>query len=98
MPTLPMNDSDVELNMRLRTLIGRRVVFQDAVCEVLEVLDDGPAIVLRRTGGDTVIQPNQYGDASRRVPQTHTIPVFAPGSRDPHPDFLALGLIGLIEG
>ncbi|HKJ09891.1 MAG TPA: hypothetical protein VKA76_12470 [Gammaproteobacteria bacterium] len=92
-----MSGSAVKLSMRLRTLIGQRVVYQDTECEILEVLDDGPAIVLRCAGSTRIIQPNQYGDASRRVPQTHTIPVFAADSDDPHPEFLALGLTDVFD-
>lgn len=92
-----MPDSAINLSCRLRALIGQCVTYREAVCEIVEVLEDGPALVLRRTGGATVIQPNQYGDASRRVPQTYTIPVFAPESCEPHPEFAALGIPDLIE-
>lgn len=73
----------------LRRHIGRTVRHMGMACRVVEVLDDGPALVLQ--GADAVIQANRFGDAHRRVPHTYTVPV-RDAHGDPHPDFLALHL------
>jgi hypothetical protein len=60
---------------------------------VIEVLEDGPSLVLERERGSTIIQANQYGDASRRVRPTLTIPVLSPDKKQLHSSFLGLELI-----
>lgn len=81
---------------RLRALIGRRLVHAGHRCEVLEILEEEQAIVLCCLSGDTVIQADQHGEPHRRVPETHTIPVYGP---DGHYDerFLTLGLLEFIR-
>lgn len=77
---------------QLRQFIGREVEFQGQTCCVIEVLEEGPALVLSCTHGAKVIQPNQHGDAARRVPRTCSIPVFTQDRQHLHPDFMSLGL------
>lgn len=73
---------------KLRNLIGQRCDFQGHACRVVEVLKDGPALVLECSEDNQTIQPNQFGDASRRVARTHTLPVFNEGEAGQlHPDF-----------
>ncbi|MEJ2061086.1 MAG: hypothetical protein P8Y64_11485 [Gammaproteobacteria bacterium] len=69
----------------LQTLIGRKVVVDDVPCELIEVLSEGPAIVLLKLSGDKIIQHDQYGDARRRVTQTYTIPVYSEVDSGLHP-------------
>ncbi len=59
----------------LHYLIGARARYQNKLYEVLEILDDDPpALVLQNTRG-TTIQPDQHGEAHRRVPETVTVPL-----------------------
>jgi len=59
----------------LRRAIGQRVRFQDVVFEIIEILEDGPSFVLQDCEEHTSIQPDQHGEAHRRVPQTMTLPI-----------------------
>lgn len=77
---------------QLRSMIGVQVWHDGMRCEVLEVLDDGPALILVSADGDTM-QPDQFGNPSRRVPQTHSVPVLSGDGASLHPAFLALDLI-----
>ncbi len=59
----------------LRDSIGQRVRFRDVIFEIIEILEDGPSFVLQDCEKHTSIQPDQHGEAHRRVPQTITLPV-----------------------
>jgi len=74
----------------LRKLIGGRARFHEVLYEIIEVLEDGPALVLQDCEDHTTIQADQHGEAHRRVPQTITlnIPFTPEGDADP-------GAIGL---
>ncbi len=85
--------TDIRINIeRLRSCIGRQVRHQGAFCEIIEVLEDGPHLVLRYVSETRVIQPNQYGDATRRVPQTYTLRVLSIEGDSLHPEFAGLDL------
>jgi len=85
--------SNVEIGIdQLRSMIGVQVQHEGEHCEVVEVLEDGPALILASIGGNT-IQSDQFGNPSRRVPQTYTVPVLAPDGSGLHPAFLALELV-----
>ncbi len=75
---------------QLQDMIGIRVRYQGVVCQVLEVLEEGPALVLEDLENHTLIQPDQHGEAHRRVPQTYTVQVLSVDSVEFHPAFLAL--------
>ncbi len=78
---------------QLRKLIGQQVVHQGVCCQIIEILEHEPALVLQATGPREGIQDNQFGDPHRRVAEVYTIPLFDPqSSGEIHPDFLALGL------
>jgi hypothetical protein len=79
---------------QLHQLIGMQVLHQGVRCEIIEVLDDGPLLVLARCEERTVIQSDQYGDARRRVRETFTIPVLAADGSGPAPAFDALIITG----
>lgn len=53
---------------RLRQLIGSRVRLHGDPFQVIEVLPEGPVVVLQALDADHVIQANAQGEASRRVP------------------------------
>ncbi len=61
---------------KLRGLIGQRLHHRGVECLIIELLEDGPNLVLQEFGPHTIIQSDQYGEAHRRVPETFTIPVF----------------------
>ena len=77
---------------QLRNMIGIHVYHQGVACHIVEVLEDGPSIVLKCLDEDH-IQANQYGDPSRRVAQTFIIPVLSIDGGTIHPAYLALDLI-----
>jgi hypothetical protein len=77
---------------QLRNMIGLHMLHQGVRCQVIEVLEDGPSLVLQSVEESPTIQPNQYGEATRRVPVTYTIPVLNKDHTELHPDFLALDL------
>lgn len=89
MKKLDPNNIQVEY---LRDLIGLKVRHQGSRWEIIEILEDGPAIVLRDCEMHTVIQPDQHGEAHRRVPTTTTIPLFDPDSNELNPALLNLDL------
>lgn len=78
---------------QLRGLIGQRVMHRGIACSVIEVLEDGPALVLRDLEGNTAIQDNQYGDPRRRVGRTYTVPVLDEAGSALHAEFLQLELL-----
>lgn len=77
---------------QLRGMIGLKVHHHGLRCQIIEVLEDGPSLVLQNCEAISTIQPNQFGDANRRVPKTHTIPVLTPDQKELHALFLALDL------
>ncbi|HXH04071.1 MAG TPA: hypothetical protein VNN09_12225 [Candidatus Competibacteraceae bacterium] len=60
---------------RLRALIGCTLSYRGQPCPIIEVLEEGPALVLEESGA-SAIQANQYGEASRRAPRVHTVSVW----------------------
>jgi hypothetical protein len=79
----------------LRDLIGLKVKHQGAQWEIIEVLEDGPTLVLRDCEMHTVIQADQHGEAHRRVPSTTTIPLFDRDGSELNPALLDLDLMDL---
>ena len=78
---------------QLRSMIGLRLRYEGILCQVIEVLDDGPSLVLQSMNEAPAIQANQHGEATRRTPVTYTVPVLTPDKTELHPLFLALDLI-----
>lgn len=70
-------------NIYLRKLIGGRARYQGELYEIIEVLEDEPALVLQNCEHKT-IQADQHGEAHRRVPETVTLklPLGGDGSID----------------
>jgi len=81
-----------ELLTALRHLLGAEVIHQGVRCRLLEVLDDGPFLILEDCEEHTAIQENQYGGLWRRVPQVYTVPVITADRSELHPQFAALKL------
>lgn len=85
-----------ELNIsleQLRGMIGLRVQHRGIVCCVIEVLEDGPALVLQDGERREGLQDDQYGGPGRHVPEIYTIPVISSDRRELHEDFLSLELL-----
>lgn len=78
---------------QLRSLIGQPVSHRGAACHVIEVLADGPTLVLQDAGHHTEMQDNQYGEPGRHVPRIFTIPLLDDSGAAVHPDFARLGLL-----
>lgn len=72
-------------------MIGLRVQHDGILCQVIEVLEDGPSVVLMDVRRDT-IQANQFGGPGRWVPETYTVPVLTADRSALHPAFLQLDL------
>ncbi len=77
---------------QLRGMIGVVVSYEGQRFQVIEVLEDGPYLVLQHSE-DTSLQPDQHGDPRRRVPHTVTIPVFEKNGSEFHSRLLSLDLI-----
>jgi hypothetical protein len=77
---------------QLRGLIGLRVRYQACDCRIIEVLEDGPSLVLQAES-DCIIQHNQHGDAHRQVPRTIEIPVLTPDREELSHALLSLDLL-----
>ena len=82
---------------RLRALIGLELDWEGHRWQVIEILPDGPSVVLQATDGAREIQANQHGEAARRVPRCREVPA-RDADGGPHPELLALlaaaGLLG----
>ena len=87
-----MSELNITL-LQLRGMIGRQVFVETKAYQIIEVLEHSHELVLRHSLDETDIQPNQHGDANRRVPATTTVPVLTADRNEFHPAFLALDLI-----
>lgn len=83
-----MNDRSHHLK-QLRQLIGVRVRYLEDLWQVIEILEDGPTLVIESLQR-RVVQQNQYGEGHRRAPHRLSIPVRDSNQQHLHPDFLAL--------
>jgi hypothetical protein len=78
---------------QLRSMIGLRLLYQGILCRVIEVLEDGPSLVLQSIDEEPSIQANQHGEANRRTPVSYTVPVLNDTQTELHPQFLELDLV-----
>jgi len=76
----------------LQSLIGRTAVYEGRVFTVMELLREGPSLVLVEQAADRVIQSDQFGKARRRVPKTWTIPALSRDGSDFSPLVREMGL------
>ncbi len=77
--------TDTDVLSRLRALVGATVRYGEQRARILELLMDEQALVLEVIDGDPVIQANQFGDATRRVGRTVTLPIYAADSDELNP-------------
>ena len=80
----------------LRNLIGHEVHYEGRRCRIIEILEDIPAVILQQHELHTTIQPDQHGEAHRKVPSTITLPVIDCESGDIPPAFSSLNLSHLL--
>jgi len=73
-------------------MIGIHVNHTGVPCKVVEVLEDGPSLVLISID-ENHIQADQYGNPARRVPQTYTVPILTADGGAIHPAYMALDLV-----
>jgi len=78
---------------QLRDMIGRQVELNQKTYLIIEILEVSHELVLQHGKEDSDIQPDQHGDAHRRVPEVTTIPVLTADKQEFHPAFLALELL-----
>jgi len=84
----------MEIDLRtLRTFIGKQVEYAGSPCEIIEVLEDIPAVVLQSLEPHHHIQINGMGQAHRRAPRTYTLAVHDPDRQRLSAEFEALGLL-----
>ena len=69
----------------LQKFIGEEVVYDGNRCELVEVLHEGPSLVLMCVESHTTIQTDQHGGAHRRVHGTYTIACISELHNDLHP-------------
>jgi hypothetical protein len=74
----------------IKSMIGLCFSYHNAHCRVIEVIEDGPSIILEDLDQYTRIQANQHGEASRKVPKTYTISVLSKDQSEFTPSFLEL--------
>ena len=83
------SDSTDKVFSSLSGLIGRHIEYEGIRYQVIDVLLDGPALALHQYD-DSEIQSDQFGEAQRRAPKTHTLPVLNPADDDLHPVIIEL--------
>ena len=77
---------------QLRNLIGQQVQYRGIACQIIEILEDGPALILQDSEMHTGFQADQFGEAHRLVIETYTIPVYIADGSAYHPDFVLMEL------
>jgi len=75
---------------QMRDMIGLQVKYHEVYCRVVEVLEDGPSIILEDMEHHISIQADQHGEAHRRVPKTYTITILSPDKLEFSTEFLTL--------
>lgn len=71
--------------LALEKLIGCCGEVEGKWLEVIEIIHDGPQIVLKQTDAKTTILNNQYGEASSLTYQTFSVPLHSALNDDLHP-------------
>ncbi|HET19713.1 MAG TPA: hypothetical protein ENO16_03800 [Chromatiales bacterium] len=66
--------SNDALLQHLEGLLGREALIEGRRLSVVEILREGPALVLRETGV-TTLQDNLYGQSRRHAPRHFQVPV-----------------------
>jgi len=80
--------------IQMRSMIGLRVKYLEVHCQVVEILEDGPAIILEDLEQHIHIQADQHGEAHRKVPKTYTVTILSQDCLEFSAAFLALEPLG----
>jgi hypothetical protein len=86
-----MQELSQKLLTILREQIGAHGKYNGQDFELIEILEQEPAVVLQDCGAKHAIQNDMHGEAHRIVSTTHTIPLFSEVAVALHPvlaDFL----------
>jgi len=76
----------------LRAMIGMGVCYHGIESTIIEVLEDGPSLVLQSISSAS-IQSNLHGHPTRRSPQTLAVRVLSENGTALHKEFLDLDLV-----
>ncbi len=87
METLPISLA------QLQGMIGMHLRWRAVDYAVVEVLEDGPALVVQSLTPGTAIQGDVHGRARREVQQVVVIPVLNLDKTLLHPEFLEIELL-----
>lgn len=82
---------------KLKNLLGQSLTYQGISCQVIDILVDETALVLRDGRERKVIHADQYGDASFRAPQTFTVAVLNVHQSRFNPDLPELAMLDLLH-
>lgn len=74
----------------LTPLIGIQGQQASRVMELVEILHEGPSVVLLDTSSPPSIRADQYGDPRIRSPRTFTLPIISESEPDVHPVLRAM--------
>ncbi len=81
---------------KLKKLLGQILLYQGRACQVIEILSEEPAVVLRDHQDRKVLQANQYGHASGWAPQTFTVALLDARHDRLNPDLPELAALDLL--
>lgn len=81
---------------KLQKLLGQILHYQGRPHQVIEILSEEPALVLRDRQDRKILQTNQYGNASRWAPQTCTVALLDAGRDRLNPDLPELAGFDLL--
>ena len=79
------HSSSIPFDCLLR-LIGQRLHRANRIYTVIEVLPEGPCLVLEDRFGPLGIQENQHGEPLRRSPNVVSLPVYLTGGKTINPE------------
>jgi len=70
---------------QLHLYIGNEITINGSRCQLIEILEDGPALVFMCMEHHLSIQGDQHGTAYRKVNKTYTIPCLSEIKNELHP-------------
>lgn len=81
---------------KLQKLLGQILHYQGRPYQVIEILSEEPALVLRDRQDRKILQTNQYGNAIGWAPQTFTVALLDAGRDRFNPDLPELAGFDLL--
>lgn len=81
---------------KLQKLLGQILHYQGRPYQVIEILSEEPALVLRDRQDRKILQTNQYGNAIGWAPQTFTVALLDAGRDRLNPDLPELAGFDLL--